>query len=170
VIEVIVGERLAAPAADLANAPIVGEEHQEHGGVGDPRHVRNAVGNGFHLGAVGNVDHVGLLQVGFRRGRERAREEQPQQRRLDGAAVEAAMRTVLGHARKLVEAGQLGIDTGRGAEALGERGIDAFRGGQGWRHGGSLHRRQHVNPVRRDCPRRFYPYRKQIIELMVRGR
>ncbi|MNC94519.1 hypothetical protein D3C83_113950 [compost metagenome] len=65
VIEMIVDEQFAAPFADLADAAVVAAEHQEHRRVVDPRHVGNQVGNGLDFGAVGDVDDVGLLQVGL---------------------------------------------------------------------------------------------------------
>mgnify|MGYP003348451526 CR=1 FL=1 len=107
VVEMFVDERLAAPFADLADAPVVAAKHQEHRRVVNPLHVRNGVGNGFDFGAVGDVDDVGLLQIGFRRRGKRASEQQTEQRGLNRLAGPLAMGAVLDHAPQFIGAGHV---------------------------------------------------------------
>ena len=117
VIEVIVREGLAAPFADLPDAAVVAAEDEQHRRFGDPRHVGDERGDGLHFRAIRDVDDVGLLQVGFRRRRQRAGEQKPQQRRIDRIVRIFAVRAVLDDARELFQAG-VGEAAGRRAEAL----------------------------------------------------
>ncbi|MNC86503.1 hypothetical protein D3C83_21710 [compost metagenome] len=95
------------------------------------------------------MDDVGLLQVGLRRCRERAREQQLEQRGRHGLPGEFSMRAVTGHARELVEPRQGRVKGERGAEALRQRGFDAVSG---------IRRRVHERGLSREhaCYRNAY--------------
>src|SRR6185312_17560323 len=65
-IEMIVGKRRATHGRDLRQPAAVGEEDQEHGSIGEPRHFRNERADGTPLRLVANNENIALLLIAFR--------------------------------------------------------------------------------------------------------
>ena len=124
-VEMIVGKRLAAQFRDLAGAPVVTAKNQEHGCSTHPRIVRDEVGYRLALVRRADVDDIGLLQIAFRRRRQRACEQQFQQRRINRLRGIAPLRAVFEHARKRIRTGLVGGRFYFFAKAFRNRAFDA---------------------------------------------
>ena len=134
----IVRKRLVAPLRKLRKPAAVGEKHQKHRRIRDPRHIRDQRRDGALLGLVADDQNIGLLQIAFRRRGERAGTEQPDEIGLDRARQETPVHAMPGNARKLVEPRQTWIDGEGFAEPFGKRVFD--QPGGRFRFGLLLHR------------------------------
>ncbi len=82
---------LAAQFAEPFEPPRVAEKDEKHRRRADPRHVGKQRGEPVAPVAVLQPQHRSLLEIGFRRGRERSRQQQPDQRIGDGPVAVAAV-------------------------------------------------------------------------------